>query len=138
MGGRIPWNVNCYLRNSQDRLSGEKTLYEKRFGECLKGPSFPFGSLVEYPPISTKDQSRIHKFGQKYSQESSSVMCCLQRESGKETYWLWTLKSWKRWTHRKSMLKDSTQKTLYCLEVVKIVNYQSQMGQYDFMKEIRD
>ena len=27
--------------------------------------SFPFGSLVEYYPISAKDQSRIHQFGKK-------------------------------------------------------------------------
>ena len=31
----------------------------------LKGPIIPFGSLVEYYPISAKDQSRIHQFGKK-------------------------------------------------------------------------
>ena len=30
-----------------------------------EGPIIPFGSLVEYFPISTKDQSRIHQFGKK-------------------------------------------------------------------------
>ena len=55
----------CYLRNIQDRLSDEKTLYERRFGEPFKGPIIPFGSLVEYYPISAKDQSRIHQFGMK-------------------------------------------------------------------------
>ena len=40
--------------------------FETRFGEPLKGgPIFPFGSLVEYYPISAKDQSRIHQFGEK-------------------------------------------------------------------------
>ena len=29
----------------------------------LKGHIIPFGSLVEYYPISAKDQSRIHQFG---------------------------------------------------------------------------
>ena len=28
-------------------------------------PSVPFGSLVEYHPITAKDQSRIHQFGKK-------------------------------------------------------------------------
>ena len=54
-----------YLRNIQDLLSDGKTPYERRFGEPFKGPIIPFGSLVEYYPISAKDQSRIHQFGKK-------------------------------------------------------------------------
>ena len=51
--------------NIQDRLSDGKTPFERRFGEPFKGPIIPFGSLVEYHPISTKDQSIIHQFGKK-------------------------------------------------------------------------
>ena len=54
-----------YLRNIQDLLSDVKTPYERRFGKPFKGPIIPFGSLVEYYPISAKDQSRIHQFGKK-------------------------------------------------------------------------
>ena len=54
-----------YLRNIQDLLSDGKTPYERRFGEPFEGPIIPFGSLVEYYPISEKDQSRIHQFGKK-------------------------------------------------------------------------
>ena len=43
----------------------KKTPYERRFGQPLKGPIIPFGSLVEYHPIIAKDQSRIHQFGKK-------------------------------------------------------------------------
>ena len=53
----------CHLRNIQDRLSDGKTTFESRFREPFKGPIIPFGSLVEYHPVSTKDQSRIHQFG---------------------------------------------------------------------------
>ena len=42
-----------------------KTPYARRFGQPFKGPIIPFGSLVEYHPISAKDQSRIHQFGKK-------------------------------------------------------------------------
>ena len=45
----------CYLRNIQDLLSDGKTPYERRFGQRSKGPIIPFGSLVEYHPISAKD-----------------------------------------------------------------------------------
>ena len=60
-------SVEChtYLRNVTDLLSGGKTSYERRFGQPLKGTIIPFGSLVEYYPITAKDQSRIHQFGKK-------------------------------------------------------------------------
>ena len=34
-------------------------------GNHLKGLIIPFGSLVEYHPVTAKDQSRIHQFGKK-------------------------------------------------------------------------
>ena len=34
-------------------------------GNHLKDLIIPFGSLVEYHPITAKDQSRIHQFGKK-------------------------------------------------------------------------
>ena len=55
----------CYLRNIQDLLSDGKTPYERRFGEPFNGPVMPFGAMVEYHPISSKDISRLHHFGPK-------------------------------------------------------------------------
>ena len=54
-----------YLRNVQDLLSDGKTPYERRFRKPFKGPIIPFSSMVEYHPITAKDQSRIHQFGKK-------------------------------------------------------------------------
>ena len=54
-----------YLRNVTDLLSDGKTPYERRFGQPFEGPIIPFGSLVEYHPITAKDQPRIHQFGKK-------------------------------------------------------------------------
>ena len=34
-------------------------------GQPFKGPIIAFGSLVEYHPITAKDQSRIHQFEKK-------------------------------------------------------------------------
>ena len=54
-----------YLSAKHSRfLSDVKTPYERRFGGHFKR-IIPFGSLVEYNPISAKDQSRIHQFGKK-------------------------------------------------------------------------
>ena len=60
-------SMECYtyLRNVTDLLSDGKTPYERRFGQPFGGPVIPFGSLVEYHPITAKDQSRIHQFGKK-------------------------------------------------------------------------
>ena len=55
----------CYLRNIQDLVSDGKTHCERRFKEPFKGPIIPFGSLVKYHSMSTKDQSRIHQFGKR-------------------------------------------------------------------------
>ena len=45
-----------YLRNVTDLLSDGKTPYERRFGKPFEGPIIPFGSSVEYHPITAKDQ----------------------------------------------------------------------------------
>ena len=63
---RIGWWADlmkcyCYLRNVQDLLAEVKTPCERRFGEPFKGPIIPFGAMVEYYPISTRDQSRLHQ-----------------------------------------------------------------------------
>ena len=63
--GQIPLKCRTYLRIVTDLLSDGKTPYERRFGEPFKGPIIPFGSLVEYHPITAKDQSRIHQFAKK-------------------------------------------------------------------------
>ena len=60
-------SMECYthLRNVTDLLSDGKTPYERRFGQPFKRPIIPFGSFVEYHPITAKDQSNIHQFGKK-------------------------------------------------------------------------
>ena len=57
----------CYLRSVQDLLSDGRTPNERRFGEPFKRPLIPFGSMVEYHPISTRDESRLHQVGKKVS-----------------------------------------------------------------------
>ena len=58
-------SMECHtgLRNIQDLLSDGKTPCERRFGQPVKGPIIPFGSLVENHPFIAKDQSRIYQFG---------------------------------------------------------------------------
>ena len=54
-----------HLRNIQDLLSDGKLHTRDVLENHFKGPIIPFGSLVEYHPITAKDQSKIHQFGKK-------------------------------------------------------------------------
>ena len=99
-----------YLRIIQGLLSDGKTPYERRFGEPFKGPIIPFGSLVEYHPITAKDQSRILNLERKSHLDCSLDTLCTRGEIGRVTEWLQTLTSCKRWTHLKSTQKDSMQR----------------------------
>ena len=65
VGGQIPWNAIPISEKFKISCLMGKTPYERRFGQPFKGPIIPFGSLVEYHPITAKDQSRIHQFGEK-------------------------------------------------------------------------
>ena len=71
-------------------LSDGKTPYKRRFGQPPEGPVIPFGSLVEYYPITAKDQSRIHQFEKKvllglflgyalYAGAKIALICLLQQ-----------------------------------------------------------
>ena len=99
-----------YLRNVTDLLSDGKTPYERRFGQPFKGPIIPFGSLVEYHPITAKDQSRIHQFGKEILPGLFLGHALHAGKYGRVTYWLQILRSWRRWTHQKSTRKDSMRK----------------------------
>ena len=46
------------------KTSVGETPCERRFGEPFTGPVVPLGAMVECHPISAKDQSRLHQFGQ--------------------------------------------------------------------------
>ena len=89
-------SMDCfnYLRNVTDLLSDGKAPYGRRFGEPFKGPINPLGSLVEYYPISAKDQSRIHQFGKKVS---LGLFLGYALYAGRRvTYLSQTLRSWRR------------------------------------------
>ena len=102
------------------RFHGMLYLSAKHSGSCLmgklhtkdvldnlfEGPIIPFGSLVEYHPITAKDQSRIHQFGKKVL-PGLFLGYALYAGGIWKTVWLQTLRSWRRLTHRKSTQKKT-------------------------------
>ena len=111
IGGQIPWNVIPICETSQIYyLMGRRPMKDV-LGNHLKDRIIPFGSLVEYhATITAKDQSRIHQFGKKVLPGLFLGYALYAGEFGRVTYWLQTLRSWRRWTHRKSTQKDSMRK----------------------------
>ena len=65
IGGQIPWNAKPICETFKISCLMGRRHTRDFFGQPFKGPILPFGSLVEYHPITAKDQSRIHQFGKK-------------------------------------------------------------------------
>ena len=65
IGGQILWNVTPICETSQIYCLMGRRPVKDVLGNHLEDLSFHFGSLVEYHPITAKDQSRIHQFGKK-------------------------------------------------------------------------
>ena len=99
-----------YLRNVTDLLSDGKTPYERRFGQPFKGPIIPFGSSVAFTLFLRRTSQESINLERKFYLDCSSDTLCTRGEFGRATYWLQTLRSWRRWTHQKSTRKDSMRK----------------------------
>ena len=55
----------CHLRNVQGLLADGKTPCGRLYGKLFNGSVITFGAMVEYHPISSRDQSRIHQLCRK-------------------------------------------------------------------------
>ena len=64
-------------------------------------------------------------------------MHCTREDFGKVTYWSQTLRSWRRWTHRKSTQKNSMRKRWYFPNKDKLF-FQSKMDESKPLEEIRN
>ena len=82
-------------------------------GNHLQDLIFPFRSLVEHHPTIAKDQSESINLERKFYLDCSSDTLCTRVEFGRVTCWSQTLRSWRRWTHRKSTRKDPMRKVMF-------------------------
>ena len=77
----------CFLRNVHDKMADGKTAFEKRHGLKFEGPSNPFGTMVEYSPMTATDNSRIHQFGHK-TLKGILLDCALRAGRGGSDDWM--------------------------------------------------
>ena len=124
------WNV-------QDLLSDGKTPYEKILGNHLKDRSFRLVHWLSITLFLQKTSQESINLERKSYLDCSSDTLCTRGEFGRVTYWLQTLRSWKRWTHRKSNPKDSMRKRWYFPNKEKLF-FQSQMDESRPLEEIRN
>ena len=87
--------------------------------------------------LRTTSRESINLERKSYLDCSSDTLCTRVVEFGRVTYWLQTLRSWKRWTHQKSTQKDSMQKRWYFPKENGNF-FQSQMDESNFLEEIRN
>ena len=125
-------SMECYtyLRNVTDLLSDGKTPYERRFGQPFKGPYYSIwfiGWVSPYNCEGSVPNPSIWK--ESLTWIVPRIRSVRGREFGRVTYWSQTLRSWRRWTHRKSTRKDSMRKKWYFPNKKENLFFQSHMDE---------
>ena len=112
-GGLILWNAIAICETSQIYcLMGRRPMKDV-LGSHLKDLLF---HLVHWLSITQKLRRISHEsinLERKFYLDCSSDTLCTRGEFGRVTYWSQTLRSWKRWTHRKSTREDSMRRRWY-------------------------
>ena len=105
-------SMECYtyLRNVTDLLSDGKTCMRDVLGNHLKDRLFHLVHWLRYTQKLRRTSQESINLERKSYLDCSSDTHCTRGEFGRVTYWSQTLRRWKRWTHRKSVRKDSMQK----------------------------
>ena len=86
VGGQI-FNGMLHLSSKRVQLSDGKTPYERRLGQPFKGTIIPFGSLVEYHPITAEEPvKKSINFERKSYLDCSSDTQCTRGEFLRVTY----------------------------------------------------
>ena len=137
VGGQILWNVTPICETSQIYYLMGRRPVKDVLGNHLKDQLF---HLVHWLSITLSprktSQESINLEGKFYLDCSSDTLST-RGEFGKVTYWSQTLRSWKRWTHRKSIQKDSMRKRWYFPNKENLF-FQSQMDESKLPEEIRN
>ena len=105
IGGLILWNVKPICETFKI-LSDGKTPYGG-LENHLKDQSFRSVHWLSITLSLRKTSQESINWERKSYLDCSSDTLCTRREFGRVTYWLQTLRSWKRWTHQKSTQKKT-------------------------------
>ena len=115
----------------------EDALWKTFWETFLKDQSFHLVHWLRITVSLRKTSRESINLERKFYLDCSSDTLCTQVEFGRVTYWLQTLRSWKRWTHLKATRKDWMQKRWYFSKKKENIFFQSQMDESNFLEEIR-
>ena len=128
VGGQIPWNVTPICETSQIYYLMGRRLMKDVLGNHLKDQLFHVGHWLSIALFLRKTSQESINLERKSYLDCSSDTLCTREEFARVTYWLQTLRSWKRWTHQKSTLKDSMQRHQYFPKKMEIFIFPAEGG----------
>ena len=111
IGGQIPWNAIPICETFKISRLILRHHMKDVLGNLLKDQSFRLVHWLSITLSLRKTSQESINLERKSCLDCSSDTHCTRCEFGRVTYWFQTLRSWKRWTHRKSTQKDSMQKS---------------------------
>ena len=137
VGGQIPWNGTPICETSQiSYLMGRRSMKDV-LGNHLTDRLFHLVHWLSIILLLRRTSQESINLERKSYLVCSLDMVCTRVEFGRVTYWLQTLRSWKRWTHRKSTLKDSIRKRWYFPKKKENWFFQTQMDESNPLEEIK-
>ena len=106
----MPWNVKPICETLQiSYLMGRRPMKDV-LGNHLKDQLFHLVHWLSITLFLRKTGQESINLERKSYLDCSLDALCTREEFGRVTYWLQTLRSWKRWKNRKSTQKDSMRK----------------------------
>ena len=109
-GGPIPWNVTAMCETSQIYFLMRRRPMKDVLGNHVKDLLVHLVHWLRITLSLRKISQESINWERKSYLDCSSDTLSTREEFGRMTYWLQTLRSWKRWTHLKSTRTDSMQK----------------------------
>ena len=110
IGGQIPWNAIPICETFKISCLMGKLHTKDVLENPFKDQSFRLVHWLSIILSMRKTSQESINLERKSYLDCSSDTHCTRREFGRVKYWLQTLRSWRRWTHRKSTQKDSMQR----------------------------
>ena len=107
IGRQIAWNVKPICETFKISCLMGRHHTKDVLENILKDQSFRLVHWLSITLSLQKTGQESINLERKSYLDCSSDTLCTRREFGRVTSWLQTLRSWKRWTHQKSTLKDS-------------------------------
>ena len=137
VGGQILWNVTPIYETSQIYcLMGRRPMKDV-LGNHSKDLLFRLVHWLSITLSLRRTSPESINLERKFYLDCSSDTLCTRGEFGRVTYWLQILRSWRRWTHRKSTRKVSMRKRWYFPNKENLF-FQSQMDESKNPEEIRN